>query len=59
MELAHMQFSLSGSSTIIGLENYQKMILNNNKHFTTLAAIPVSCITLDILNLEIHVNDEK
>jgi len=35
------------------------MILDNNKYFTTLATIPVSGITPDILDLEIHIDNEK
>jgi len=56
-ELAHMQCLLSGISTIIGLKNYQKMIIDNNKYYSTVATIPIKGITPDILDLEIHVDD--
>jgi len=58
-EIAHMQFLLSSISTLIGLENYQKMILDNNKYFMMLATVPISGITSDILYLEIHIDNEK
>jgi len=59
IDVAQIQFSLSGISMPIGLDNYQKLILYNNKYFSSVATIPISGITLHVLELEIHVTDES
>jgi len=51
-----MQFMLCGISTIIGLENYQKLIIHDNKYLATrIATIPIDGITNKTLDLTIHV----
>jgi len=35
-EILHMQFTLSGISTIIGIKNYQKLIVDNNQYYDSL-----------------------
>jgi len=54
-EIAHIQFTLCGISTVIGLENYQKLILTNNKYLSIIATIPINGITSHTLDLNIQV----
>jgi len=56
-EVSHIRFSLSGISTLIGLENYQKLILNNNKHLSNIATIPITGFNQCVLDLKIHITN--
>ncbi len=56
-ELAHIQFSLSGIVSIIGIEAYRNLIRDNNKYFDNIATIPIIGVTNDHLDTAIHVAD--
>jgi len=58
-DIAHIRFSLSGIITVIGAAAYQNLIRDNNKHFDTLATVPVAGITNQHLELDIHIADPK
>jgi len=57
--IAHIQFSLSGITTVIGLVEYQNLIRDNNKHFNNLVTIPMAGITNRHLDLDIHMHDPQ
>jgi len=40
-DFAHIQFSLSGVVSIIGIEAYRNLIRDNNKHFNNIATVPI------------------
>ncbi len=58
-DIAYICFSLSGILTVIGVAAYQNLIRDNNKHFDTLATVPVARITNQHLELDIHIADPK
>jgi len=55
----HIQFSLSSISILIGLKNYQKLFLNNNKYLSTITTIFIAGLNQYILDLEIHITNEN
>jgi len=56
-DLAHIQFSLSGVVSIIGIEAYRNLIRDNNKHFNNIATVPVVGITNAHLDIDISIAD--
>jgi len=54
-----MQFTFSRISTIIGMENYQKLIVNNNQYYDSLATIPLTDFLDAIPEFEIHIDDKN
>jgi len=58
-EIAYIRFSLSGILTVIGATAYQNLIRDNNKHFDTLATIPIAGITNTHLDLDIPIHDPQ
>jgi len=59
MDLAHFQYSLCGIATIIGHAEYQALLHENNKFFSTLTTIPVAGIDDSTLGLEVTVLDSN
>jgi len=59
MDLAHIQYSLCGIATIIGHTEYQALLRENNKFFSTLTTIPVLDIDDHTMGLEVTVPDSK
>ena len=55
-DLAHVQFSLCGIATIIGHSEYQSLLWENNKFFSTLATIPISGIADSTLSSELAIS---
>jgi len=55
-DLAHVQYSLCGIATIIGHSEYQNLLRENNKFFSTLATIPISGIDDSTLGSKIAVS---
>ncbi len=56
-EIAHIQFSLSGVISLIGIDAYRNLIRANNKHFDNIATVPIVGITNDHLDIDIHIAD--
>jgi len=54
-EIAHIQFSLSGIISLIGMEAYRNLIRDNNKHFDNMVTIPIIGVTTEHLDTDIHV----
>ncbi len=59
MDLAHIQYCLCGIATIIGHTEYQALLCENNKFFSTLTTIPVSDIDDHTMGLDVTVADSK
>jgi len=56
-EIAHIQFSLSGIISIIGMEAYRNLIRDNNKHFDNMVTIPIIGVTAEHLDTDIHITN--
>jgi len=52
---AHIQLSLIGIPSLIGIKAYQNLLHENNKYFVNLASIPINGITQNHLETDIHV----